>query len=519
MKKLYLLGVVSLIAVFCLVILGNSVIVKSASVIDLKPLIEQAGSGTLILKGKKEVTYIVNEPIRNVKCSIQGAPGGSSVKANFKGYGNSETPSLLHYQAGIHNIFIKNISFDLAQIGRGAINFYQNTNIVVENCFFTGYSKTYGWRAVDSSICFTDSKNITIRNNRFINNGYQYGRALSELNRCITIQGNAGDNYTIYNNEFTKVSQAIVVNGNKISKFSVYNNAFNAVIDNSIYLLDIPVANIYNNDFNKTKTTNSPDEGIVLSGGHFKITNNRAYNVLNKFIAINGTTKSVEVTNNNVKNEKTQQRPAVIAWRNNTAYTVQQLNFSNNKIDTDTAPANYDTIPIGRVKKLTIQANQFIVKGLANYQNLFSLQGQAEMDSVQITGNTVKPRAGSVIAKNACLLREKVPVVPQIKVLKMESNKFSGKYPAILNRIGGTVKLNGYRNRSKCMTGTYSGPIVRARLVVNGVAKQLGGAFMNGKFQFYVGGHTRYKSTDKVDLIAYNANNKQLDRERVRIIK
>ncbi|MBC1435148.1 right-handed parallel beta-helix repeat-containing protein [Listeria rocourtiae] len=438
MKKFYLLGITLLFTILYFVCLGSSVNVKSASIVDLKPLIEKAGSGKLILKSKKEVTYVVNEPIKNVRCSIQGAVGGSIIKANFKGYGNAETPSLLHYQAGIDNIAIKNVHFDLALIGRGAVNFYQNTNIIVENCFFTGYSKTYGWRAVDSSICFTDSKNIIIQNNRFINNGYQYGRVLNELNRCITIQGNFGDNYTISNNEFTKVNQAIVVNGNRISKFNVYNNVFNAVVDNSLYLLNIPVANIYNNDFNKTKNTNSPDEGIVLSGGNFKITNNRAYNVLNKFIAINGTTRSVEVTNNTIKNEKTKLRPAIIAWRNNTAYTVQQLNFSNNKIDTDTAPANYDTILIGRVNRLTIQGNQFILKGLANYQNLFSLQGRATIGFVQITGNTIKPRAGSVISKKAFFLREKAPTIPKINILKLNSNKFSGKYP--VNLKGTTTK-------------------------------------------------------------------------------
>ncbi|MBC2368634.1 right-handed parallel beta-helix repeat-containing protein [Listeria booriae] len=434
MKKLYVLSITSLIVVFCIIISENSIKTKAATVVDLKPLIEQAESGNLILRDKKEVTYIVNEPIKNIKCSIQGAPGGSIIKANFKGAGNSETPSLLQYQAGANNISIKNVRFDLALIGRGAVSFRQNTNLIIENCFFTGYSKKYGWRAVDSSICFTDSKNITIRNNHFINNGYQYGRALNELNRCITIQGNTSDNITIYNNEFTKVNQAIVAQGNKINKLNIYSNAFNAVIDNSLYLINIPSANIHNNDFNKSKTTNSPDEGIVLSGGDFKITNNRAYNVLNKFIAINGATKNLEVTNNTIKNEKTKQRPAVISWRNNTAYIVQQLKFSNNKIDTDTAPANYDTIPIGRVKKLIIQDNQFIVKGLANNQNLFSLLGQAEIVSVQITGNTVKPRAGSVISKKANFFREKTPTIPKIRVLRIKSNQFNGKYPAALTK-------------------------------------------------------------------------------------
>lgn len=517
MKKSFIVAIISALGLLFLWISTNSINAKATTVLDLKPLIEQAGSGTLLLKDKKDVTYVVNEPITNVRCTIQGAPGGSYVKANFKGYGNQQTPFLLRYQAGIHNISIKNVIFDLALIGRCAVRFEQNNNITIENSGFTGYSKQYGYNKVDSSISFTDCKNITIKKNRFFNNGYQYGKATNELNRSITLQGNSGDNYNIQGNEFSKVNQAIVIQGTAIFRLNIHDNVFNQIVDNSLYLLKVPAANIYNNDFNKGQKTSSPDEGIVLDGGNFKITNNRAYNVLNKFIAINGETKSVEVTNNYVKNEKTKTRPAVIAWRNNTAYTVQKLYFTNNRIDTDTAPANYDVIPIGKVRNLTIKGNKFTPQGLSNYQNVFSLMGQTAIDSVDISGNTIQPRKGTTISNKSFFLREKAPIIPRINHLVFIDNAFQGRYPAILNNLKGTIVPNVYQKKTAYITGVYIGPVVKARLLVNGVAKSWGGQFSKGIFKYYVGAKTSYKATDKIELVVYNANTKQLDRKLVKV--
>ncbi|MBC1499710.1 right-handed parallel beta-helix repeat-containing protein [Listeria weihenstephanensis] len=516
MKKSLVASIIVAASLIFMYLHANPIHAQAANEVDLKPLIEQAGSGTLVLKDKKDVTYIVNAPITNVKCSIQGAPGGSYIKANFKGYGNTQTPYLLTYQTGIANKSVKNVTFNLALIGRGAIHFEQNNAITVENSAFTGYSKQYGYYKTDSSISFTDSQNIVIKNNRFFDNGYQYGRDTNDLNRAVTIQGNKGNQYEISGNEFTRVNQAIVVQGDRINKLNIHNNAFNSVVDNSMYLLKIPTANIYNNDFNKGQKTSSADEGIVLDGGYFKITNNRVYNVLNKFIAINGNTVRVDITFNHIKNEKTKTRPAVIAWRNNRDYAVGQLNLSNNWIDTDTAPANYDVIPIGKVAKLAIQNNQITLNGLANYQKILSLLGGAPVDSLAITGNNITPRKGSTLSKNAFFLREPLP---KIKQLALVGNHFLGRYPAILNTLKGSVTPNTYRNKSAYMTGRYTGTAVKARLIINGIPKGWGGKFEKGIFVYYVGAKTNFKLTDKVELIAYNANNKQLDRKRLKIIK
>ncbi|MBC1500781.1 right-handed parallel beta-helix repeat-containing protein [Listeria weihenstephanensis] len=453
----------------CVVLFGNSIHSKATTEKDLKPLIEQAGTGTLILADQKEVTYVVNEPIIDVKCSIQGAPGGSYIKANFQGDGDAQTPFLLRYSGGVNNISIKDVTFDLDLVGRGAVHFYQNTNVLVENSSFTGYSKTYGYNMADSSISFTDCQGVEVANNHFFDNGYQYGMGEGELNRCVTFQGEGGNGYSVYNNEFTRVNQGVVVQGNNISRLDIYNNAFNAVVDNSIYLLNIPVANIYNNDFNKDKATESPDEGIVLAGGDFKITNNRVYNVLNKFVAVNGEIQNLEVTNNSINTENTSRRPALVAWRNNTAYTVKKLNFSNNILNIDTAPTNYDVLPIGRVKELTIKDNQFVLSALADYQYLFSLQGQAPIENVAMTGNKIQARSGNIISPKSLFLREKSPILPEISQLLISGNEFAGQYPDILKplpEVDTIAPLEFKLNIDTNVTGTYTGAVKYVALKV-----------------------------------------------------
>ncbi|MEG0107640.1 MAG: right-handed parallel beta-helix repeat-containing protein [Lachnospiraceae bacterium] len=487
---------------------------KATNEVDIKPLIEQAGTGVLVLKDRKDITYIVNEPIKDVRCSIQGAPSGSYIRANFKGTGNTETPFLLRYLGGIEDISIRNVTFDLNLIGRGAVHFYRNTNIIVENSFFTGYSKMFGYNTADSSIAFTDCRNVEVRNNNFFDNGYQYGKDTGELNRCVTLQGNSGDGYAIHDNNFTRVNQGVIVQGNNFSKLDIYNNEFNAVVDNSLYLLDIPIANIYNNDFNRNQATISPDEGIVLAGGQFKITNNRVYNVLNKFIAVNGETEKLEVTNNSITNKETTSRPAVIAWRNNTAYAVKNLDFSNNKLDIDTEPANYDVIPIGRVQVLTIRENQFNLSRLADYQHLFSLLGEMPIERVEIFGNSITARSNSVISSKSLFLREKSPVLPEISSLLIKNNQFEGRYPDILMNTSGEIRPTDYSSADSYIVGTYSGDVIKAQLLVNGISKSWGGTFINGTFQYYIGANA-YTSSDKLELIGYDTHTKELDKETV----
>ncbi|MBC1576095.1 right-handed parallel beta-helix repeat-containing protein [Listeria booriae] len=508
MKK-WILMIGLLIVLECI----STVHPKAATEIDIKPLIEKAGTGVLVLEDRKDITYIVNEPIKDVKCSIQGAPNGSYIRANFEGAGNTQTPFLLRYLGGIKDISISNITFDLNLIGRGSVHFYKNTNVTVENCFFTGYSKTFGYNTADSSIAFTDCSNVEVRNNNFFNNGHQYGKNTNELNRCVTIQGNSGDSYAIHDNDFTRVNQGVVIQGDNISKLDIYNNAFNAIVDNSLYLLKIPVANIDNNTFNKNQTTDSPDEGIVLAGGQFKITNNQVYNVLNKFIAINGEIEKLEVTNNSITNKKTTSRPAVIAWRNNTAYTVKKLDFSKNKLDIDTAPANYDVIPIGRTQLLTIKENQFILSALADYQHLFSLLGETPIERVEITGNNITTRSNNdVISPKSLFLREKAPILPEIGHLLIANNQFKGKYPDILKATSGEIRPADYSNTDSYVVGSYSGDITKAQLLVNGISKSWGGTFKDGIFQYYLGANT-YKNSDKLELVAYDIYTKELDRK------
>ncbi|EUJ39711.1 hypothetical protein PWEIH_06476 [Listeria weihenstephanensis FSL R9-0317] len=71
MKKSLVASIIVAASLIFMYLHANPIHAQAANEVDLKPLIEQAGSGTLVLKDKKDVTYIVNAPITNVKCSIQ----------------------------------------------------------------------------------------------------------------------------------------------------------------------------------------------------------------------------------------------------------------------------------------------------------------------------------------------------------------------------------------------------------------------------------------------------------------
>ncbi|WP_239256608.1 right-handed parallel beta-helix repeat-containing protein [Listeria ilorinensis] len=486
-------------------------------VIDLAPLIQEAGTGTLHLRPKTEVVYVVYHPIKDVQCNIEGDASGSLIEAGFKGTTLERTPSLLTFKGGRSGLEITHTTFDLKKIGRGSLQFYQNDDIIVENCTFTGYSKEYGYHTADSSIIFTDCQNVQVRENLFFDNGYQYGKEDTELNRCLTFQGDSGNHYLVENNEFTRVNQGIIVQGKQVTDCVVRKNVFNAVVDNSLYLLGIPFAKIIENDFNKDALTESPDEGVVLKGGTFYIQDNHVFNVLNKFVAVNGPTEKLIMTGNQIKSTGTTERPAVIAWRNNTAYLVNELTISRNEFDLDTAPSNYDVFPIGKVGTFTFTDNQVRLNGLSAYQYVFSFLGQEPISQILITKNQFTERQGSNIHVKSRFLRESAPDLPPVEKFVIESNQFAGEYPDRLNPSKGSMAIIDYHKGDTYLKGTYEGDIIKAQLFVNGISQGWGGDFHEGVLRYYIGNLNAFSEQDEIILVGYNEKNKELDRQTIKL--
>lgn len=80
----------------------------------------------------------------------------------------------------------------------------------------------------------------------------------------------------------------------------------------------------------------------------------------------------------------------------------------------------------------------------------------------------------------------------------------------------GKIVANTYTIGDLNLTGTYSGDIAKARLVVNGKTISWGGDFVNGKFSYYAG-QGKIKAGDTVELIGYSAYDEELDKQTVKL--
>lgn len=79
----------------------------------------------------------------------------------------------------------------------------------------------------------------------------------------------------------------------------------------------------------------------------------------------------------------------------------------------------------------------------------------------------------------------------------------------------GTITLDKYKLGTTVLTGTYTGDVKSAELVVNGTPVVPGGTFKDGKFNFYVGNKIKKGDTDK--LIAFAPNGEKLDEKTIEI--
>lgn len=60
------------------------------------------------------------------------------------------------------------------------------------------------------------------------------------------------------------------------------------------------------------------------------------------------------------------------------------------------------------------------------------------------------------------------------------------------------------------ITGTYTGDVAKARILINGKEQAWGGSFSGGTFSYYIGAN-KIKAGDNVTISAYDSNVKDLD--------
>ncbi|MDN3185229.1 Ig-like domain-containing protein [Enterococcus faecalis] len=82
----------------------------------------------------------------------------------------------------------------------------------------------------------------------------------------------------------------------------------------------------------------------------------------------------------------------------------------------------------------------------------------------------------------------------------------------------GTITLDSYKVGSTFVTGTYTGDVRQAQLIINNKLISWGGEFNNGKFTYYVGPSTLKTSGQTIKLTGIDANGSVLDTKDLSVV-
>ena len=142
-----------------------------------------------------------------------------------------------------------------------------------------------------------------------------------------------------------------------------------------------------------------------------------------------------------------------------------------------------------------------ILKKNGVVQNPTTGAGNFENGNFQYwVGNTIKDTdvlTLTALDKNGKVLQADVPVV-------------------IEKDTEGTITPSEYKVGDTNITGTYTGDVKKAQLFVNDKASGWGGTFTVGSFTYYAI-KANIKAGDKVVLVGYDSNDKELDRKTVTV--
>ena len=100
-----------------------------------------------------------------------------------------------------------------------------------------------------------------------------------------------------------------------------------------------------------------------------------------------------------------------------------------------------------------------------------------------------------------------------------DGKQLDRKQVTIINSVTkGTVTPATYDlSGGRSVTGTYDGDVAKIQVEINGTSYPVGGTVSNGSFKYYTGANIKNLS-DKVFVIAFDKDGKQLDRKQVTII-
>ena len=301
-----------------------------------------------------------------------------------------------------NKIEIKNTSFDGNLKGRVIIATNNTNDVKISNCYFTGYSKEFGYYKTDGLIRIdAGTKNIIIDNCIFENSGYQYSHDASELNRAITLNDVDIETAIIKNCIFRKINQGIV----SVSKSLLVDGClFDYTKDNSIYTSG-EMLKVINCDFKHQQ-----DEPIVSSSLINKISNNTFNEYNNKCVCFAGSINNAFVINNTFINNNGSQ---CLAFRD--GLTAKSINFSNNTVLTASSQNYMYPIIVMETVENMIFNNNYIETS----QDLNSSILRINCNIFTFNGNTIKQLSNQYPVSVAKLLNIDT-------ITNINSNHFEG---------------------------------------------------------------------------------------------
>lgn len=269
-------------------------------------------------------------------------------------------------------VIIKNMCFDLNNLGRGGVHIKNAKRVIVQNCEFTGYTAEFGYHRTDSCLLIENCTQVFVDNCYFHDSGYQYDASLETLNRCLTTQGEERQFITIKNCRFERANQAIVCSGTQ-TDVTITDCAFDSTRDNSIYFIPVKVGKVIGCSFD-----DKYDEAIVMGGGGDIFIDTCLFkNAPNKFIAIAGDINRLSIANCAFDSTVDYPTNNIFSFRDN-AYVIKHLNISTCTMDL-VLNGSADVFSFGNVKYINID-NLYIsvIAGeLQAAQRIFSFRGAA----------------------------------------------------------------------------------------------------------------------------------------------
>jgi co-chaperonin GroES (HSP10) len=94
----------------------------------------------------------------------------------------------------------------------------------------------------------------------------------------------------------------------------------------------------------------------------------------------------------------------------------------------------------------------------------------------------------------------------RLVALTSDDKELDTKNVQVESNTSGTMVADSYTVGDEYITGSYSGDVKKAKVIVNGTVLSLGGTFSNGRFTYWVG-PSRIKAGDNVLINGYDQNN------------